>query len=277
MASRAKCSLAAGMRIPPCPVCASVISPDFVNVADDSATCPSCSARHSLARLLSAETRFEMGSVSPAQARRTASEAPAGAWQRTEAGHVVLGCSHRSTIGALAILGVALFWNGIVGVFVLFTSTATFRALGWPLPAPLDKVEFSNDGGASPGLLILLLLWLFLAPFIGVGAYFCWGFLHALAGRTEIRIGPSGATLFSGVGRLGRSRRFDPVAVRAVEIVESPSRGDDDGGTRPELVIRCEGAKDLRFGGHLTEARREYLLAALREILLPQSRAPHSS
>jgi hypothetical protein len=238
-----------------------------VRVSDDLATCPACGATHPFSTLL----RRGPGSADaapPAPERRPAGPPPAGAWQRYEADRIHLGATHRSIPGALAALGIALFWNGIVGVFVFFALAGTLLALGLPLPEVAHNIRFESGSDGLPSGGMLVFLWLFLTPFIAVGAFLAWAFLHLVGGRTEVIIAPSGATLFSGVGPLGRTHTFDPASVRAVELEEKTSTDSEgDSSTTTHLVLKRDGAKDLRFGSHLSETRRLYLLAALREVL----------
>ena len=252
------------MRLPPCPTCHAMLPADLMRVGEDLAPCPACGGTHRLSELAAqVDQRAEVE-----ETRRLAAEAPAGAWRRFEADRVYLGATHRSLGTALVLLGLGRFWNGIVSVFVFFASAGTLLLLGFQLPAVAEKIHFEGESG-PPGWGLIVFLWLFLTPFILIGAAIVWGFINALGGRTELMVSPGGATLSTGIGPLGRTRRFEPHRVRAVRTEEKISRGEDSDTVTTLLVIELEGAKPLRFGSGLTEARREFLLAALRELLTP--------
>jgi hypothetical protein len=233
-------------------------------MAEDSAACPACGAEHRLS-ILVAET--ETRRTAETNRAEAAAEPPQGAWRRFEADRVLLGATHRSLGNAALMLGIALFWNGITSVFVLFAAAGTLRLFGIR-PAFFDGVSFASESGDLPSPGAMIFLWLFLTPFMLIGAALCLAFVNALFGRTEIRVAPSAASLFQGIGPFGRTRRFDPAQVRAVFEENYVSGRGDENAKATRLVIEREGAKPLRFGSSLSEPRRRFLLANLRELLL---------
>lgn len=249
------------MLLPSCPRCRRPLSAADIDMADDSAACSACGAEYRLSSLV-AET--ETRQTTEANRAEAGAEPPHGAWRRFEADRVDLGATHRSLGSAAIMLGIALFWNGITSVFVLFAAAGTLRRFG-VRPSFFDGVSFADGDLPSTGLLIVL--WLFLTPFMLIGAALCVAFVNALFGRTEIRVAPSTASLFQGIGPLGRTRRFDPAQVRAVFEENYVSARGDEHAAAARLVIEREGAKPLRFGSSLSETRRRFLLANLRELL----------
>lgn len=259
------------MQLPPCPRCQRPLPVDLVRVGDDAAPCPACGAQHRLSDLAAAaETAREeerdralaSGQIAP----------PPGAWLRYETDGARLGATHRAFGTALIMLGVSLFWNGIVSLFVLLATVATLRNFGLEPPDFLGGDRFQTDDELRGGF--LLFLWLFLTPFILLGAGMLWAFFNALAGRTELRLSPARTTLFTGIGPLGRTRAFDPASVRAIRTEEKTHRGGDGSVRTEEIVIEREGAKDLRFGSTLSETRRDFLVASLRQLLLARPTPP---
>jgi hypothetical protein len=260
------------MKLPPCPRCQRPIPTDLVRADADQAPCPACGASHRVPAPAVAAEQAAAHRAAHQQTRAAASaEPPAGAWRRHEADRLHLGATHRSVGSALGFFVTALFWNGIVAFFVTFAVVGTLRYFGVPLPASTDGVKFEEGSVPSGGGLILL--WLFLTPFIFIGATMIWAFLHALAGRTEICLSPTRGTIFGGVGPLGRTHPFDPASIRAVRLEQhaNPLRRN----RRPTsyVVLKREGEKDLRFGGQLDDTRRAFLHAALRDLLEPPTGA----
>jgi hypothetical protein len=251
------------MRLPPCPRCHQPLPFAELRVADDLAPCPACGETHRLSQLLASAEKL---AAAREHETEISSEPPSGAWRRFEADGVRLGATHRSLAVAALMLGSALFWNGIVTLFVIVATISTLRHFGFE--PPLGTGPFRFEPGDTPSGGGLLFLWLFLTPFMFVGACLIVAFLNALCGRTEIRLTANSGTLFSGVGPLGRTRRFDPATARSLrpEFKISASDGDENV-TATVLVLECEGAKPLRFASSLSETRRRFLEANLRELL----------
>ena len=113
----------------------------------------------------------------------------------------VIGATHRSLGAAIGSLAIALFWNGIVSVFVLVATASTLQLfdVGVPewFPAP-------NLGKTPMGTGMTIFLWIFLTPFIVIGLAMIGAFLSSLAGRTEVQLGNSEGILFAGIGPLGQ-------------------------------------------------------------------------
>jgi hypothetical protein len=234
-----------------------VIPSDDVNVANDVAYCRECN----LSYQLSALTRDAEN-----DAGVEVNHPPAGAWRRNDGMGTVIGATHRSLGTAIGALAVALFWNGIVSVFVLIAIAGTLRHLHVPVPHWFPAPDM-NGGPMSVGMTIFL--WIFLTPFIVIGMVMIGTFLSCLAGRTEVQVHNAEGVVFSGIGALGWRRRFDASAVQQVRIDDKQWRDNDGGRQRKAcIVIETREGKQIKFGTMLREERRRFVAAAARNTLL---------
>lgn len=245
------------MASPACPKCGRVIPPDDINVASDVAYCRACnvaSKLSALARVADLETGVDFRNP------------PAGVWRQDDGLNTVIGSTHRSVGAALGLLGVSLFWNGIVSVFVLLASAATMQHLGIPVPQWFPS-PVMNDSPMSVGMTIFL--WIFLTPFMAIGAGMIGALLMTVAGRTEVSLGRSEASVFSGVGSIGYRRRFDPQNVTDVRIEDRQWRdGDGDRQRKTCIIIQTQEGKQVKCGTMLTEERRKFIAASMRKALI---------
>lgn len=240
----------------PCPDCRRPIPLEDVHVSKDIALCRGCGRNWSYAALVAGE-RLDQGVdlLHP----------PPGAWQRGDAVEAVIGATHRSWGPAAFSLGIAAFWNGIVSVFVLVAAGETLKRLGvaWPGFLPMPKME-DGDGVNSWGLAGL---WLFLTPFMAVGAGLVGNLALTVAGRTEVRIAGGTVEVFTGVGPVGRRRRFEACDAKDVRLDETSSGRGEDASVRRCIGVDLEGGRVVRFGHGLREDRRMFVAAALRQRL----------
>jgi|SRR5208282_5700942 len=244
------------MVTPICPKCKRVISSDDVNVANDIAFCRACNLSHALSALTrGAELDENIDLANP----------PRGAWQTNDGSGCVIGATHRSIGTGVGILLFALFWNGILSVFLAVALAGTLRNLGLPIPhwfpAPLV-----NGSPMSVGMTIFL--WLFLTPFILVGLFMIGMFLSSVAGRTEVRVNNPEGVVFTGIGSLGYRRRFQTSAVKEVRVDDRTWRDSDgDRQRKTYIVIENREGKLLKFGSMLSEERRKFVAGALHRML----------
>jgi hypothetical protein len=239
---------------PICPGCKRVIPSEDINVAKDIAFCRVCNLSHELSALTTGVV------VDPDV---DLSRPPPGTWFRRESGGPVIGATHRSLGQAFGLLLFTLFWNGIVSVFVAFAFASTLRHLGIPVPHWFPTP--SGKGSIMPvGMTIFL--WLFLMPFIAVGAAMLATFLSCLAGRTELRVAGGEAVLFSGIGSIGFRKRFKASDVKTVRIEDKRWR-DSDGDSRrkTQIVIETMSGKPINFGSMLAPERRLFVAGAARK------------
>jgi hypothetical protein len=246
---------AAIMTTPTCPNCRSAIDSLDVNVAGDVAYCRRCNLAHQLSELI---LGVALSAVNP-------QDAPAGAWFRTDDEGTHVGATHRTMGGALGTLFISLFWNGIVSVFVLVALAATLSNIGIELPEwapPIDLDDSMNVG-------MTVFLWLFLTPFIAIGAAMFVAFLSCVFGRTELHVRHGQAELYRGIGPIGLRRRFETGQIKDVRIEDRHWR-DSDGDARRKTVIVFElrDGNSIKFGTQLSEARRRFVAAAARKLLV---------
>ena len=245
------------MKTPACSKCKAEIPESDVNVANDVAFCRRCNLAQKLSAMvhgIQLDTHIDLN------------RPPPGAWYRSGTFGPVLGATHRSIGVAIGTLAVCLFWNGIVSVFVLLAVSSTLNLLNIPAPEwfPVPRM---NDDVMGVGMTIFL--WLFLTPFIAIGLAMIGAFLSALAGRTEVRLRPSEGAVFTGIGLLGWSRRFNPQNVKDVRMDEKRWRDSDgDRQSKTEIVIELQEGKAIRFGSMLREERRLFVAAGTRKLLI---------
>lgn len=243
-----------------CPTCKGEIQGDDVNVSTDVAYCRACNLAHRFSGLV---TRTDLiGGVD-------FTRPPAGVDYNNRGDRLVIRATHRSVGAALGALAVALFWNGIVSVFVLLAIASTLNLLGIPLP---NWFPAPNMQANPMGLGMTLFMWLFLTPFILIGVSMISLFFLSIGGRTEIQIDPSETTVFTGVGPLGYRRRFLTSQVSDVRLDEQQWR--DRSGNRQGkiyIVIEMQGGRLIRLGSMLSEERRKFVGALLNKTLV---RAP---
>jgi hypothetical protein len=233
---------------PTCPLCRTVIPAADINVAQDVAFCRKCNRAQSLSELVQPEEIIPVVDLT---------RPPPGVWYRWDGLSTVIGTSHRSWGLAGGMLAMALFWNGIVSIFVGVALSSTVHLLGFPSLPWLPNAAMGHD---TMGWGVTLFLWAFLTPFIVVGLLIVAAFFSALGGRTEIQLRPGQGTIFHGFGPLGWTRHFDPQTVRGVR------REEREGSQKNSAVTFA-----LHNGQELTVAfisdpdRRAFIMAALRK------------
>lgn len=243
--------------IPRCPTCSKTILSDDVNVAKDVAYCRSCNLAHSLSALIHTNELTEGVNLD---------RPPSGVRYDLHEGHITVSATHRSLGTAAGALAIALFWNGIVSVFVLIAIAGTLRNLHVTVPTWFPSPDM-NGSPMSTGMTFFL--WIFLTPFIVIGASMIGAFFLSVWGQTEVRADPTGGTVFTGVGPLGYRRRFMPSHVSDVRIEDKQWR-DSDGDRQQKtcVIIETQEGKLIRFGSLLSSERRRFLAASLRKFLV---------
>lgn len=238
------------MATPTCTKCRRVIPSDDINVAKDVAYCRQCNVSYRLSDLT-------FGNESDPGVNLQ--HPPQGAWYRTNGATIVVGATNRSLGAALGVLFVTLFWNGIVSVFVTQAIVGTLYNFQIPIPAWFPKM-----GGSSTGPGETLFLWLFLTPFIMIGLIAVVLCFSTLFGRTEVKIANTRGAVFIGIIALGWYRRFDPSQVRDVRTNEVRNEGKET----ITILIETREGKQIKFGSHITNERRQFIFGALRKTLL---------
>jgi len=177
--------------------------------------------------------------------------------ERTADGGTVIGMRMFSA-ASFPILFFALFWNGIVSIFVAIAIAMTAARFGW-------DVGFSPQMSGNPPP--LWFFWLFLTPFIAIGIATFIGALFGIFGRCEIRLGIGEGSVFSGIGSIGRTQRFSPQSIKSLDVNHSQSRSKNGHvTTHTRLVIEMNNGREIKFPG-LGKMRETWLAFALNKIL----------
>jgi len=162
---------------------------------------------------------------------------PPGAWYREEINQTVVGASTRSVI-AFFLVPFMCVWSGF--------------SLGGIYGTQIVKGEFN------------LVMSLFGIPFL-LGSLLFWSFaLMAIWGKVEVRLRSSRGTVFTGVGSLGWKRHFN---LADIDSVEEGLTNMNYPGKIGHGAIVLSGKTSLTFGSNLKEARRHFVLHALRAYL----------
>jgi hypothetical protein len=247
---------AAMVATPTCTRCKRAIPSQDINVAQDVAYCRACNLSYQLSTLT------QGGEVDTAV---DVNNPPSGAWYRVDGTETVIGATHRSLGTAFGTLLFGLFWNGIVSVFVALALASTLRLMGFATPSWFPAARM-NGGPMSWGL--TLFLWVFLLPFIAVGVAMIAAFLSSIGGRTEVRVDNSEVVVFSGIGALRSRRQFARPNAAGIRLDVRQWRDSDGGRHRnANIVIELREGKPVKFGSTLTEVRRKFVAAAVRQAL----------
>jgi hypothetical protein len=242
--------------VPICGKCKALIASRDINVATDIAYCRNCNIAHRLSVLVRSLNLD--GAFDPERP-------PIGTSYRSSPRGTVIGASHRSLGASIGLLLICLFWNGILSVFVTLALSATLTNFGLPAPSWFPGPKMN---GRAMGWGMTIFLWIFLTPFIAIGAAMFGAFVSTIAGRTEIRLRDPEGIIFTGIGALGRKRRFDMADVREVRVLDESWR-DSDGDRRQRIsvVIETKNGNEIKFGSMLTDERKEFVAGALRKSL----------
>lgn len=245
---------------PSCSRCKQLIPEADVNVAADVAYCRACHLAHPLSSLVHGVPLDDLDPSRP----------PAGTWYQSSGIGVEIGATHRSVGAAILTLAMALFWNGIVSVFVVFALSSTLQHLNVPTP---DWFPAPKMNGGEMGVGMTIFLWLFLTPFIAIGLAMIAAFLSALGGRTEVRIRQGEGNIFTGVGPVGWRQRFNAESVKDVRIDHQSWRDHDrDRRTRNKIILEKQDGKTIKFGSMLNAERMKFVAGATRQAVFPPAR-----
>lgn len=242
-----------------CPRCDAELAADAINITEGVALCPAC---NTLSRLSDVIDRSE--AATPAIA---AAEPPHGCSIVSDGLTTRAVATTRSFAAAAGLAFFALFWNSIVSVFLVVVISGYWERLIGPLPVWMPGLGATHgperDSRSMP-LGVLIFMTIFLTPFVAVGASMLAAVFMSIAGRCEVRLEAGSASVFTGVGPFGWTRRFDPGKVRAVR--SAPSTIRTKGRSQEDLVIEAD--RTIRFGSSLSDERRGWLVTELRRRLL---------
>jgi hypothetical protein len=250
-----------------CPSCAAPLLPADLNMAEGVGLCRGCGK---LSRL----SDIALAAEEPASSEALAETPPGcviiddtGGSMTT--GRVVVRASLRSFAGAIGLGVFALFWNGIVSIFVTVVITGWYTKLIGPLPAWVPSPSVSQNNGPSqtgPQMATseLIFMTLFMTPFVLVGAGVLFATLACLFGSVRVIIQGERGRVRTGIGPLSFGKTFDALNVKSVAIGASTMKQNNR--QQPQIVIEAD--RPVRFGTGLPKERRAWMVAALRKLLV---------
>lgn len=231
-----------------CPTCEATIPSANINISEGVALCAACGKLSKLSALVNV--------VQPAT--NALERTPSGCSVVDHGDEIRIHVSTRCIGSAMAAGFFALFWNGIVSVFVLVAIGGLYTHLIGPLPEWFPAPTFDESLGMS------IFLCVFLLPFIAVGLLMLGVTLVSLFGSLHVHVKGDKGIVRTGVGPLRWSRRFDAAHVRAVNIAKTS--WSQNGQHKQLISIECD--QTIRFGSMLTDRRREWLHALLTALLV---------
>jgi hypothetical protein len=240
---------------PTCPKCKHFIPNVDVNVVSDVAFCRACNLAHKLSLLVHGNQLDGIDLDHP----------PSGTWHQRNGFSAAIGATHCSLGTAIGALAVSLFWNGIVSIFVFIALNATLQHLHVAVP---DWFPTPKMNGEAMSVGATIFLWIFLTPFIVIGAIMIGTFFSALFGRTEVQIRQTEGDIFVGIGPLGWRRRFNSEAIKDVRI---ENRKWSNGENKTQIVMEADDGKEIAFGWMLRKDRMKFIAAAMRKALKRKS------
>lgn len=233
-----------------CLSCLREIPEADVNVGEGVAFCRKCGHLSRLTEIL--DTPLEAGSFAPP------GEPPAGCRILDDGVETRIIASTRSAKSAVGVMFATVFWNGIVSVFVLIALGGTIQAITGSLPT-----WFPAPGNMGMPLGVVIFLWIFLLPFIGIGLLLLGNLVTTLGGRCEVRLRGGNGVVFTGVGPFGWRRRFDAGQVKSVRLSKTTWSQNEE--HQPCILLEADNTH--RFGSLLVPERREWMASALRQVL----------
>lgn len=242
-----------------CPACRAPVPIEDVNLKEGVALCRACGK---VSRLIDVAAAEEEGTG------HAAAETPRGCQLVGRGSEMEVRASTRSVGGAVFTAVFALFWNGIVSVFVLVAIGGLYTHLIGPLPSWFPAPPISQGNGPSKtasqmDLGEVLFLCVFLIPFVLIGMGMVCAFAVCMWGSVRVRIAGESGAVRVGVGPLWWTRRFDATKVRRVAMGRTTWTQNKE--TKPLIVIEAD--REVRFGSMLTSERRNWMLAVLRDLL----------
>lgn len=241
-----------------CPDCDAKLTAENLNLSEGVGICPACDAIYRISELNSSKRSLEEIIANP----------PDSCQLNQVDGQIHIIASTYSFSGFLISLGIALFWNGVVSVFVSVALAGLYFNLIGPVPDwfPAVGIEngkpIMNDKPMTLGMTLFLCL--FLTPFLAVGAAMISSVLLCLWGKVEVVLSEYESWAATSVWGIKWKKRFDSTDVEKVNEVIS-SRGDDGGTSKCLQIVTPH--KSHKFGHMYTDQQREWVKALLTVFL----------
>lgn len=243
-----------------CPECGRPIATADINIAEGVALCRACGKLSKLSELVE-EVVVDASAITRPPAGCTYDASPSGP--------TVIRASARSAGGAIGLLAICLFWNGIVSVFLLQVIAGFYTHFVGPLPQWFPAP--SNHGKSDiMSLGTSLFMCVFLTPFVVVGLGMLGGFLLSVAGRVEVLVNGFDGRVRTGVGPFSWTRRFDASQVQHVNLGLTKWKENGQSKERIEIVA---ADRTVRFGTILTPERRQWMRTVLHIRLVRGDRS----
>lgn len=242
-----------------------------MNLTEGVALCSSCGSLTRLSDLVGAN-RGESGGAGRRGTAATVmgSSQLEGDWRDMPSGCKVSGyqsdatltASARSLGGAMGMLFITVFWNGITSIFVCIMLAGFYKHLGGTIPAWAKDSPLDAGNDMSLGMCFFLLL--FLTPFMLIGAATIVITLVSMLGDVKVRVRGDQGSTSTGIGPMRWTSRFKASDVRDVHM--GKTKWQQNNRHKPLIVI--EASTDVRFGSVLSDRRMRWLCTASKILLL---------
>ena len=221
-----------------CPNCKSEIIQQDINIQADIAQCASCSTVFKISSTFNSSDHSNYSFDNEIDAGFDLSKPPSGAWVKKGRENLIIGATTRSAI-AFVLVPFMLVWSG--------------GSIGGIYGTQVLSGEFS------------LFMSLFGIPFL-IGSVIFWRLAFmAIWGKVVVTLDIGGGTIFTGIGNLGKTKKF--VWTEITSVKEETSISYSRKGSRATTKIYLEGQKRVGFGSSLNEERRYYVLQSIKIIL----------
>lgn len=205
-----------------CPKCKHTIQKEDINVATDVAFCQKCSHVFKLSDLVKTHVFEEAIDLS---------HPPKGTWVKEGFNAITIGATTRSPI-AFFIIPFMLVWSGF--------------SIGGIYGSQLLSGKF--DLASS----------LFGIPFL-IGSVVFWSVgLMTVFGKTQLTLTKQGGKIFTGVGGLGKTKKFTWDEITSIQEDHTYGRKS----TQTQLSL--QGKRRIVFGVFVNSARRYFIMNAFR-------------
>lgn len=213
-----------------CPTCETVVVPDDVNVAKDVAYCRKCNAAFSIA-----EAIHDIEKVDAPNPAVDFNNPPRGVWFEQTFEGFVIGATTRSALGCFLVPFMCV-WSGgslggIYGTQIMNGKFDLFQSL-FGIPFLIGTIIFGSLA------------------------------LMSVIGRVVLTVDRDSGSIFTGVGRIGYTKRFEWKDV--THVYEESKRGSK-GSVTKQIVL--EGKERITFGSMLSDERRYFMLQVLKKML----------
>lgn len=214
-----------------CPRCQALIPAENLSVQNDVAVCQQCAEMVSLSSLIAGAD--PIGNEIPSSFR--ISRVPSGAWYNDTPTGFRVGATTRCIPLLLFLVPFTVVWAG--------------GSMGGIYGTQIVQGKF------------IPLLCLFGLPFVAGSVMLLGVTLMTLAGKIVVEVDSGQGRVFTGVAGIGWSQSFQWDEIDAVKLERTYSNR-----RRVQYSIALEGATRVRFGSQLSDARRFYILNALRTL-----------